>query len=129
MQMAKITGIGGIFFKSDNPAKTAKWYKDALGLGFENMGGDTQYVHFPPHDFAGPVFSIFDRNSEYMAPSAKDVMINLMVDNVAEALEQVRAQGGQIVDDIKSEIYGDFGWFIDPEGRKIELWTPKKPPS
>jgi predicted enzyme related to lactoylglutathione lyase len=125
--MARITGIGGVFFKSDHPAKTAKWYRDALGLDFQNMGGDTQYVSFAPHDFAGPVFSIFDRKSDYMDPSAKDVMINLMVDNVDEALEQVRAHGGQIVGDIMSESYGDFGWFIDPEGRKIELWTPKKP--
>ncbi len=127
--MAKITGIGGIFFKSDDPAKTAKWYQEALGLAFTSMGGDTQYVQFGPHEFAGPVFSVFARNSEYMDPSAKDVMINLMVDNVAEAIEQVRAHGGQIVGDIKAEVYGDFGWFIDPEGRKIELWSPKKPAS
>jgi predicted enzyme related to lactoylglutathione lyase len=125
--MAKVTGIGGIFFKSDNLAKTAKWYRDALGLEFESMGGDTQYVQFKPHDFAGPVFSIFDRNSDYMDPSAKDVMINLMVDNVAEALEQVRRADGVVVDDIKHEPFGDFGWFIDPEGRKIELWSPVRP--
>ncbi len=125
--MAKVTGIGGVFITSKTPDKTATWYREALGLGFQSMGDDGQYVHFAPHEFAGPVFSLFGPDAPHMKPSKKDVMINLLVDDVAGALEQVRAHGGTIVDDIQKESYGDFGWFIDPEGRKIELWTPRKP--
>ncbi len=127
--MAKVTGIGGVFFTSKTPETTAKWYREALGVDFQSMGENTQYVHYQPHDFTGAVFSIFSHNTKYMNPSTKDVMINLIVDDVAEALTQVREHGGEIIDDIKQEIFGDFGWFIDPEGRKIELWKPTKPSS
>lgn len=122
--MAKVIGIGGVFFKSNTPEKTAQWYKDTLGVEFQAMG-DTQYASFAPHKTAGPVFSIFAADTKYLNPSDDPVMINLMVDDVAEALAQVQAAGGQVVDEIQRESYGDFGWFIDPEGRKIELWMPK----
>lgn len=122
--MARVTGIGGVFFKSKTPSETAKWYKETLGVDFQAMG-DTQYASFQPHETAGPVFSIFTTDTKYLDPSDDPVMINLMVDDVAEALKQVKVAGGQVVDNIQRESYGDFGWFIDPEGRKIELWMPK----
>lgn len=125
--MANVIGIGGVFFTSKTPEATAKWYKDALGIEFASMGENTQYVRFEPHPLAGQVFSIFNHDSKYMNPSKKDVMINLIVDDVAQALQQVREAGGELVDEIQKESYGDFGWFIDPEGRKIELWSPKMP--
>ncbi len=125
--MAKVTGIGGVFFTSKTPDKTAQWYKDALGLEFASAGPDTKYLKFDPHAFAGPVLSIFSHETDYMAPSKKDVMINLIVDDVAQALAQVRAHGGEVIGEIAKESYGDFGWFIDPEGRKIELWAATKP--
>jgi predicted enzyme related to lactoylglutathione lyase len=71
------------------------------------------------------VFSAFKQGTNYFAPSQKEFMFNLMVDNLEEALAQVKEGGAQIVGEIQREDYGDFGWFIDPDGNKVELWQPK----
>jgi predicted enzyme related to lactoylglutathione lyase len=70
------------------------------------------------------VWSTFDSGSAYFAPSSKEFMFNLVVDNLEEALSQVAAGGAQLVGDIEKSEYGDFGWFMDPDGNKVELWQP-----
>ena len=122
--MAKVLGVGGVFFKSPDPAKLYEWYHKWLGTSDDYKYG----LSFVPQ--AVPtggltVFSAFKQDTTYFAPSAKEFMFNLMVDNLDEALAQVKEGGAQIVGDIQRESYGDFGWFIDPDGNKVELWQPK----
>ncbi len=72
------------------------------------------------------VWSAFDTNTDYFAPSEKSFMFNLMVDNLEEALEQVKEGGAEVIGDIEKMEYGSFGWFMDLDGNKVELWDPMK---
>jgi predicted enzyme related to lactoylglutathione lyase len=122
--MAKALGIGGIFFKSKDPKALMVWYQQALGLPTDS--GDYA-TFFPAAVPAGgcTVFSPFIINTDYFAPSDKEFMFNLMVDDLDGALTQVKGAGGTQVGDVASYDYGRFGWFIDPDGNKVELWEPK----
>lgn len=72
------------------------------------------------------VWSAFNSDTDYFAPSSKDFMFNLIVDDITEAIEQVNAGGAEVIGEIEKLEYGSFGWFIDPDGNKVELWEPKK---
>ncbi|MGI9534283.1 MAG: VOC family protein [Thermodesulfobacteriota bacterium] len=122
--MAKVIGIGGIFFKSNDPEKLAEWYKKCLGFVLESEKVSTFKPENMP-DGAFAVWSPFDLTTEYFEPSKKEYMINLIVDDLVQALFQVKQGGGEIIDDVQKYEYGLFGWFIDPDGNKIELWQPK----
>lgn len=122
--MAKALGIGGVFLKSADPKKLREWYAQHLGFAIESYGA----VKFKPDAIpAGgcTVWNLFDQNTEYFAPSTKEFMLNLIVDDVAAALEQVRAGGATVIGEMADYPYGCFGHFVDPEGNKIELWQPK----
>jgi len=122
--MARVLGIGGVFCRSDNPAELADWYKKWLGLEIDSsyMGTSFKLGEMPAKAFT--VFAIFDRSTEYFDPSGQEYMINLIVDDLDEALSQVGEGGARITGDIVEEEFGRFGWFIDPDGNKIELWQP-----
>jgi predicted enzyme related to lactoylglutathione lyase len=122
--MAKVLGVGGVFFKSPDPPKLYEWYHKWLGTSAEYQYG----LSFKPDTIPQgglTVFSAFKQGTSYFAPSQKEFMFNLMVDNLEEALAQVKEGGAQVVGEIQREDYGDFGWFIDPDGNKVELWQPK----
>lgn len=122
--MAKVLGLGGIFFKSRNPQALMAWYQQTLGFSTES----TDYASFSPSTMPGggsTVFSPFKDTTGYFAPSKRDFMFNLIVDNLEEALAQVKSGGAELVGDPQSFDYGRFGWFMDPEGNKVELWEPK----
>lgn len=124
--MAKVLGIGGIFFKSPDPQKLCQWYAQWLGFNIESES-DMSFVPFRPGSMpvnGYTVWSAFNSTTCYFSPSDKDFMFNLVVDNLEEALRQVRAGGAQEVGDIEKSEYGRFGWFIDPDGNKVELWQP-----
>lgn len=123
--MAKITGVGGIFFKSPNPKALADWYSEHLGLTLDEgyIGASFAPDTLPAN--GATVLGFFEQNTEYFAPAKQDYMINFMVDNLAEALQQVQAGGATLAGEPESYDYGEFGWFIDPDGNKIELWQPK----
>ncbi len=124
--MAKALGIGGVFFKADNPDKLADWYSDCLQIEMEPV----PCAAFKPAGLPAGGYTVwapFNQSTDYFNPSAKDFMINLIVDDLEEALEQVRNAGGQVMEVIEESEYGRFGWFLDPEGNKIELWVPPKP--
>jgi predicted enzyme related to lactoylglutathione lyase len=125
--MAKVLGVGGIFFKSKDFQKLAKWYADCLNIPVEEQwwGANLHPEALPPGAYT--VWAPFKEKTSYFDPSEKDFMINLIVDDVAEALQQVKQAGGTITGDIESLEYGDFGWFVDPEGNKVELWMPALP--
>ena len=122
--MAKALGIGGVFFKSSDPKALQEWYAKWLGIDGNFEQGMT-FAIFQPDEMpenSYTVWSLFDSKSDNFKPSKKDFMLNLIVDNLEEALHQVASGGAEVVGEIEKGEYGDFGWFIDPEGNKVELW-------
>lgn len=124
--MARVLGVGGIFFKSADPQATREWYTSVLGIEFEGWGGT---VFLPEtaaaHPGAGTVFSPFDADSDYFAPSEERFMINLMVDDLERMLVRCAGHGVEPILHMPNEANGHFAHIMDPEGRKIELWEPK----
>lgn len=123
--MAKVLGIGGVFFKSKDPVGLAHWYRDVIGLELEDWGG----IVFRPeamaaHPGAATVFSPFGEDTTYFAPSTREFMINLAVDDLDGILASC-AQHGVEATVLPDEPNGRFAHVIDPEGTKIELWQPK----
>ena len=121
--MARVLGVGGVFFKSPDPAKLYAWYERWLGVKADVQFG----VNFLPQDMppnSVTVWSAFPSSTEYFAPSTREYMFNLIVDNLQEALSQVKEGGAQLVGEVSEYDYGKFGGFIDPDGNKIELWEP-----
>jgi predicted enzyme related to lactoylglutathione lyase len=124
--MAKVLGIGGIFFKSPDPHKLCDWYACWLGFNIESEAG-MSFVAFHPGSMPKngyTVWSAFSATTCYFSPSDKEFMFNLVVDNLDEALRQVTEGGAQPVGDVEKSEYGRFSWFIDPDGNKVELWQP-----
>jgi predicted enzyme related to lactoylglutathione lyase len=124
--MPKVIGLGGLFFKSADPAAMRAWYARVLGLSFETWGG---VVFTPDAAAATPgaatIFSPFAADSGYFAPSDKDYMFNLMVDDLDGVLARCAEQGVKPISTMLNEANGRFAHIMDPEGRKIELWEPK----
>ena len=123
--MAKVLGVGGIFFKSPDPHKLCQWYSQWLGLNVKSQSGS--FVLFFPQTMPKngyTVWSAFESTTTYFSPSDNAFMFNLIVDNLEQALSQVKAGGAQVVGDIENSDYGQFGWFMDPDGNKVELWQP-----
>ena len=124
--MGKITGLGGVFIKAIDPQVLADWYQEHLGIDFN---GNT-YVDFPFTDKDGKmaagsnVLSFFKEDNAYFLPSKKPAMLNLRVEGLMSLLERLKISGVEIVGDPIDEEYGKFGWIMDPEGNKIELWEP-----
>jgi predicted enzyme related to lactoylglutathione lyase len=123
--MAKVLGIGGIFFKSKDPQALIAWYQRALGFSTES--GD--YTSFAPATMPATgctVFSPFKADTDYFAPSQHNYMFNLVVDDLDGALAQVAESGAELVGEVQDFGYGRFGYFMDPDGNKVELWEPSK---
>ena len=125
--MKRVTGLGGIFFKCKDTAKTSEWYKKHLGFNLEDWGGSVfNWVDENDPKIKGTtVWSPFKDDTEYFKPSDKQFMFNYRVDDLEALLKVLREEGVQIVGEIQEESYGKFGWIMDPEGNKIELWEPK----
>ena len=126
--MQRVRGIGGVFFKSEDPEKLQAWYRDILGIQIDSFGGAFfRWSALDTSNGAGTVFAPFKADTEYFSPSQKPFMVNFVVDNLDAMLAQAR-QGGAVAEDkITEESYGKFGWLLDPEGNKIELWEPRTP--
>jgi catechol 2,3-dioxygenase-like lactoylglutathione lyase family enzyme len=120
--MAKVLGVGGLFFKSPDPRKLGEWYARWLGMKVEEWGGAVLRPGGMPPGGA-TVWSPFPEATEYFSPSRKEFMFNLVVDDLDAALAQV-AEGGAEVKGPTEEFNGRFGWFVDPDGNKVELWQP-----
>lgn len=121
----KVTGIGGIFLKASDPESTREWYKKHLGIKSGKYGGTFEWRHADnPTKKGFTAWSIFDKNTEYTLPSDKDAMINYRVENLEELLKELKNEGVEIVGEMESYEYGKFGWIMDPNGYKIELWEP-----
>lgn len=121
-----ITGVGGIFFYSENPQKMQDWYKNNLGLKLNDWGSasfDTRSIN-NPNKMAEMQWSLFKKESDYFAPSKKEFMINYTVQNIEGLVDQIQKNGGTLLDSVQSYDYGKFVHLMDNEENKIELWEP-----
>jgi predicted enzyme related to lactoylglutathione lyase len=121
--MKKVTGIGGIFFKCDDPKQMNEWYAKNLGFPVQQWGTMFKWRKFDdPDKEATTVWSPFKKDTDYFEPSKKNFMINYQVENIEELVEQLKADGVAVLDEINASDYGKFVHILDPEGNKIELW-------
>lgn len=122
----KVLGVGGIFFRSKDPAGLGSWYQEHLGFQVEEWG-DTRGTSFTPSEMppaSFTVWSAFAAGTEYFGPSGQAYMINLVVDDLDAALANVAAGGAQVLEEREDHDFGRFGWFVDPDGNRVELWQP-----
>lgn len=121
----RVTGVGGIFFKSDNPDKMKDWYSENLGLVTNEYGSLFEFRDSDNPESKGYLqWSPFEKDTKYFSPSEKEFMINYRVVNIEGMIEQLRESGVEIVGEIEEYEYGKFAHVVDPEGNKIELWEP-----
>jgi len=124
--MKRVTGIGGIFFHAQDPAALRAWYGRHLGIDVQAWGG----AAFTWTDAAGrpaggtTIWSIGAADSGQFAPGTAPFMVNYRVDDLAALLQALRDEGCSVLDKTDDSEYGKFGWVIDPEGNKVELWEP-----
>lgn len=121
----KVTGIGGIFFFSEDPEKAKKWYSENLGLEVNPWGSSFEFRNaHRPEEINYLQWSPFPKGSEYFAPSQKEFMINYRVQNIEALVQKLKDNGVTVLDDIATFDYGKFVHIMDHEGNKIELWEP-----
>lgn len=121
----KVTGIGGIFFFSDNPDASKAWYAANLGLETNPYGAVFEFRNANHPDQINYLqWSVFNRGSNYFEPSKKEFMINYRVQNLEALVDKLKQNGVTVLDSIETYDYGKFVHIIDPEGNKIELWEP-----
>jgi len=124
--MKRVTGIGGIFFQARDPAALHAWYKKHLGIDVQEWGGTA----FQWADEAGTpmkgitIWSIGAADGNYFAPSTSPFMVNYRVEDLASLLQALRNEGCNVLEKTDNSEYGKFGWVMDPEGNKVELWQP-----
>ena len=124
--MEKVTGIGGIFFKTKEPKVLGQWYAQHLGIDVQAWGG----ASFPWRDAADPeqsgstLWSLFPADTKYLDPSTAPFMLNYRVADLDAMLAQLRAAGVQVDEKVDESEFGRFGWAMDPDGNRFELWQP-----
>ncbi len=124
--MAQVKGIGGVFFKSKDPAKLQAWYKEHLGFAPDAYGSVAfHWKDVGNTDEQATVWCAFPQDTTYFDPTTASFMINYIVDDLDSMLAQLRAKGVQVDDKVEDYDYGRFGWAVDPEGNRFELWQPK----
>ena len=122
--LKRVTGIGGLFFKSDDPAKLKEWYKKHLDFNVDDWGS-TFWWKDNNGKPACTQWSPFKSDTVYFSPSTKDFMFNYRVEDLSLLLNKLKEEGVAVIGEIEEYDYGKFGWVLDPEGNKIELWEPK----
>ena len=121
----KVTGIGGIFFRSKDPKAIGEWYGKHLGLAIDGYGSPFEFRNANnPEEINYLRWGPFDENTDYFEPSVKEFMINYRVQNIEALVDQLKESGVTVVDSIATFDYGKFVHIMDPEGNKIELWEP-----
>jgi predicted enzyme related to lactoylglutathione lyase len=126
LKSGRVLGVGGIFFRSRNPERLGDWYRENLGLQTEAWG-TTHGTSFAPAEMPASSFTVwsaFESGTEYFGNSGQAFMINLVVDDLDAALRNVKAGGAKVLDAREEEDFGRFGWFVDPDGNRVELWEP-----
>jgi predicted enzyme related to lactoylglutathione lyase len=121
----RVTGVGGVFFKSANPTALKEWYREHLHIESGDHGALFKWRQDEDPDKPGyTAWSIFPDDTAYFNPAKRDFMFNYIVESLEELLEVLKEEGVQVVGEIEEYPYGKFGWIMDPDGNKIELWEP-----
>lgn len=116
--MQKVTGIGGVFFKSKDPDTLMKWYEEHLGIPFQNG-----YIEFTAPGTT--VFAIKKEDTTEFDPSTKEFMLNFRVADLRLLLSELKEKGVTILGEIEEYDFGRFAHIMDPDGNKIDLWEPR----
>lgn len=126
--MAKVTGIGGIFFKAKTDNQNlSEWYKKNLGIKLEEWGGSVlRWSEDKADDNGLTVWNVAEPSTQWFSPSESSFMINYRIDNMDEMVAQLKNNGVEILKGPESHENGKFAWIMDPEGNKVELWEPMK---
>lgn len=125
--MKKVTGIGGVFFKSADPKAMNEWYKKNLGIPTSDWGAAFDWRHDDDPEKKGTTaWSTFPEATKHFSPSEKPFMINYIVDDIEALVEELKKDGVTVLDEIEDSDYGKFVHILDPEGNKIELWEAKE---
>lgn len=124
--MKRVTGIGGIFFKAKDAQTLAAWYKRHLGIDVQSWGGASfDWVDAEGKPAGGTTAWMIDKQeSNHFAPSSAPFMVNYRVDDLHSLLKALKEEGCNVLEKVDDSDYGKFGWVIDPEGNKVELWQP-----
>ena len=122
--MKRVTGIGGIFFKSKDPKSLGAWYRDHLGLDVTDWGGAIFNWGGLGSEKGITIWSAFKSDTTYLEPGTASFMVNFRVADLHALLAALRAEGCNVEDRTEESEQGKFGWVIDPEGNKVELWEP-----
>ena len=124
--MKRVTGIGGIFFQAKDPVALQGWYKKHLGIDVQEWGGAAfRWTDDAGNPEAGTtIWSIGSADGDSFAPGKAPFMINYRVADVRRLLEVLRSEGCNVLEKTDDSEFGKFGWVIDPEGNKVELWQP-----
>jgi predicted enzyme related to lactoylglutathione lyase len=124
--MKRVTGIGGVFFQAKDPKALQAWYRSHLGIDVQPWGGAAfSWAGADGQPCPGTtVWCIGPQGGENYVPSQAPFMVNYRVEDVAALLAALRAEGCQVLDKTEDSEFGKFGWVIDPEGNKVELWQP-----
>jgi predicted enzyme related to lactoylglutathione lyase len=124
--MKRVVGLGGIFFKAKDPTALYEWYCKHLGVESNPDGTGISWRDADHPEIPGcNVFAIFPADTTYFAPSQSSFMINFRVENLDELLKALREEGVTVDPKVERYDYGNFGWIMDPEGNRVELWEPK----
>ncbi len=118
--MQKVNGIGGLFFRSQNPDALGKWYQDNLGISAMSNNEVWQQTE------GTTVFAPFDAKTDYFGQQTQQFMVNYRVDDLDAMLVQLANNNAKIDDERMNDENGKFAWVYDPEGNKIELWEPTR---
>ncbi len=123
--MKKVTGIGGIFFKCEDPDEMKQWYQKHLGLQTDKWGTNFEWRQADqPAKKGFTQWSVNSKKSSYAGSADQQFMINYRVENLEALVGQLRKEGVQIIDDIEKHDYGKFAHILDAEGNRVELWEP-----
>ena len=123
--MARVTGIGGVFFKASDPKALAAWYREHLGMQLEEWGGAIlKWPEDRAEDRGLTVWHVAAKDTEWFAPSGSSFMINYRVDDLRALIEKLKQAGVELHKGPESHENGKFAWIIDPDGNKVELWEP-----
>ena len=122
--MRRVTGIGGIFFKANDPKALGEWYRRHLGIDVGEWGGAAFRWGTPENPSGTTIWSPFAADTTYFAPGSASFMVNYRVEDLHAMLAALREEGCNVEDRVEESEYGKFGWVIDPEGNKVELWEP-----
>jgi len=124
--MKRVTGIGGIFFKAKDPKAMQAWYKQHLGIDVQDWGGAAFEWNDADGKSAGgtTAWCIMPTSTDTFAPSTAPFMVNYRVADLRGLLKALREEGCNVLEKSDESEFGKFGWVIDPEGNKVELWEP-----